>query len=154
MSSDEKVTQFVSVAARGNRVNYGVMALEIAKEECGISYAHLCREVGLSSMYITKRNERNATPPPAIVDALARRGKFLSRVNLRRHDFDWICEEFGVKQAAVAREMGISPQALNESKLNGWSEQRRDEVEQTLRSFGRQLLKVTERAQAQIRKAA
>ena len=123
---------------------YSMILQEVAKT--GMSFASFAHEVKRNSSTIGQWASGWVKKPPVNVKPiLARRGKFLSRISLKRYDFDWVCAEFGIKKAHIAKQLGISKQALDDCRKRGFSDERQKDIEQVFHSIGRRLQTLAER---------
>lgn len=122
------------------------MLLQEAFDDCGLTVQSFKRDMGFAHSTICGWAAGTSRANPKIFNIMEKRGKFLSTVTLARHDLDWVCETFGIKEAVIAEKLGISKQALHKQKAQGFPPQRRKEIEKILQGIGRRLMTLAKKA--------
>ena len=80
-----------------------------------------------------------------LTEILKKIGSQLVTFNPEKDDLFDFCQRTGLREAWIAEQIGISRQALNESKRRGFSDDRLDEIRSVVRSAGRTMLEKTKR---------
>lgn len=119
--------------------------MALAEVSKGIHLGQLAEEIDRSWASASRWKNGKASPPVDFTRVLARRGRFLASASFDRYDFDWVCEEFGVKHAFIAKRLGITRQAFAESRANGFTAERKRDIERIVRRLGRDMLQLSRR---------
>lgn len=123
-----------------------VRMLQEVFNEYGLKPSSFEKDVGVTRSCIGHWASGRAPASDDIFKAIEKRGKILSSINLRKNDFDTVCERFGIKKSIIAERLGISKQALHDQQSRGIPDDRLKKIESIIREIGQELVKLAKKA--------
>ena len=136
----------VNVDRHSGEGKNNAMLLQDAFENCGLKVRSFASPLNCDESTISGWLGGYTRANPRIFNLIEKRGKFLSKVNLSRHDYEWVCQEFGIKHTLIADRLGISQQALQKQRARGLPPERLRDIEKILRNIGQRLLVIARQA--------
>lgn len=124
--------------------NILAMALDIAKHS-GVTFTSLGEELGSATGTVSRWRDSVQKPkhPKEVFNVLFSRAKTLSRIDLDTYDINHLKKDFGITKTALAEEMNVSREYVRKIIAHGLDSvpDRKKEIQNILRSIGRNLLK-------------
>lgn len=135
----------IGIDRRGVSMNNSTMLQEVFTEY-GLKPSSFMKDVGCTLSTIGDWTHGRTRAREEIFQAIEKRGKILQAVNLKKQDFDTVCEQFGIKKSTIAERLGISKQALHDQQSRGIPDDRLEKIEAIIREIGKELVKLARKA--------
>ncbi len=106
-------------------------------DENGANLVRLSEQMGMSPSGLSSAKARGIILGDIrrLASIIRTKSKLFKRYSPERYSIDYVCREGLVKQAYIARRIGVTKQALNQAR-GGIPEKRREKITKEIRSLG------------------